>query len=256
MGSRIQNFRARLTAGAPLSGTFLKTPSPIVCEVLALAALDVVCLDAEHAPFGRMEIDGCLAALRAADQPSLVRVAECSATEIRSALDCGAGGILAPHVSCAEQARAIVAAARFGEGGRGYSGATRAGGFGDKAMRDHIADSHSQTAIIVQIEDTAALEAAAAIAAVPGVDCLFVGRVDLAVAMGKEPSVPEVEEAARRVCAAARTARVATGVFTTGLEEVARWRAAGASLFLFGSDQSFVLTEARRLATGFHARGQ
>ena len=63
MGSRIQNFRARLTAGLPLSGTFLKTPSPILCEVLAKASLDIVCLDAEHAPFGRLEIDSCIAAL-------------------------------------------------------------------------------------------------------------------------------------------------------------------------------------------------
>jgi 2-keto-3-deoxy-L-rhamnonate aldolase RhmA len=252
MGSRIENFRARLTAGQPLSGTFLKTPSPILCEVLAKAGLDVICLDAEHAPFGRLEIDSCIAALYAADQPSLVRIAACTPTDIRSALDCGATGILVPHVNSAEQARAIVAAARFGEGGRGYSGTTRAGGYGERSMRDHIAHSHSQTAIVVQIEDLAALESVVAIAAVPGVDCLFLGRVDLAVAMGKEPAAKEVDEVARRVTATARQAQVAVGIYSADLEEVPRWRAAGASFFLFGSDQGFMLQQARQLATGFH----
>jgi len=255
MGSRIQNFRARLTAGLPLSGTFLKTPSPILCEVLSKASLDVVCLDAEHGPFGRLEIDSCIAALYAADQPSLVRIAACTPTDIRSALDCGATGILVPHVNSAEQARSIVAAARFGEGGRGYSGTTRAGGYGDKSMRDHIADSHAQTAIVVQIEDLAALESVAAIAAVPGVDCLFLGRVDLAVAMGKEPAATEVDEVARRVTATARQAQVAVGIYSADLDEVPRWRAAGASFFLFGSDQSFMLKQAQQLATGFHGSG-
>lgn len=255
MGSRMADFRARLTAGLPLAGTFLKTPSPILCEVLAKAGLDVICLDAEHAPFGRLEIDACIGALCAADQPSLVRIAACTPADIRSALDCGATGILVPHVNCAEQAQAIVAAARFGEGGRGYSGATRAGGYGEKSMRDHLADSHARTAIVVQIEDLAALESVAAIAAVPGVDCLFLGRVDLAVAMGTEPAAPEVDAAAMRVTATARQARVAVGIYSADLAEVARWRSAGASFFLFGSDQGFMLKQAQQLATGFHGGG-
>jgi len=68
--SRIDTFRTRLLAREPMMGTFLKTPSPIVCEVLGLSPLSCVCIDAEHAPFGRTEIDGCIAALRAADMPS------------------------------------------------------------------------------------------------------------------------------------------------------------------------------------------
>ena len=152
MGERIQNFRARLTGGAPLIGTFVKTPSPIICEVLAQAALDVICLDAEHAPFGRMEIDGCVAALRAADQASLVRIGSDTAAEIRCALDCGATGIMVPHVTTVGQAEAIARAARFSKGGRSYSGATRAAGFGTRDMRDHIADSDAHATVIVQID--------------------------------------------------------------------------------------------------------
>jgi 2-keto-3-deoxy-L-rhamnonate aldolase RhmA len=259
MGERIRTFRARLTAAAPLAGTFLKTPSPVICEVLARSAIDVVCLDAEHAPFGRQELDACLAMLRAADQPSLVRIAACSAADIRGALDSGATGILVPHVTSADQARAIVAAARFGESGRGYSGSTRAADFGAKPMRDHIQDSHAQTALIAQIEDLAALDAVTDIAAVEGIDCLFIGRADLAVAMGREPSAAEVDAAAARVCSAGSAAGTAVGVFVAGVNdaaEISRWRGAGASLFLIGSDQAFVLAEAKRLADLFQQRGR
>jgi 2-keto-3-deoxy-L-rhamnonate aldolase RhmA len=256
MATRIQDFRRRLTAREPLIGTFLKTPEPVICELLSRASLDVVCLDVEHAPFGRLEIDHCIAALRAADQPSLVRVGSSTAADIRNALDCGATGIVVPHVNSEQQARSIVAAARFGEGGRGYSGTTRAADFGAKPMREYLHDSHTQTAIVVQIEDLAALESVAAIAAVDGIDCVFVGRIDLAVAMGKEPLAPEVVEVVVGICAAGQRGDAAVGMFTPNMSEIARWRAAGASLFLLGSDHGFVLSGARELAAMFHDHSQ
>lgn len=244
---RITGFRQRLRSGSPLVGTFVKTPSPIVCEVLSLAALDVVCLDAEHSPFGRLEIDGCVAALRAAGQPSLVRIGSHSPAEIRHALDCGATGVLVPHVTSADEARAIVRASRFGEGGRGYSGSTRAAGFATRRMADHLHASGDQTTVIVQIEDLAALKAVASIAAVDGVDGLYIGRADLAVAMGKDPFAPEVMDAVASVCAAAMPARTPVGMFTPSLDELPRWRAAGATFYLLSSDQDFILSGAREL---------
>lgn len=251
MGERIQTFRARLRSGNPLIGTFVKTPSPIICEVLSLASLDVICLDTEHAPFGRLEIDICIAALRAADQPSLVRIAADSAAEIRNALDCGATGILVPHVTSVDQAVAIVRATRYGEGGRGYSGSTRAAAFATKDMQDHLDDSRAHTTVVVQIEDLAALDSVAAIAAVDGVDCVFVGRADLAVAMSKDPFAPEVIDAVAAICAAGKSAGSAVGMFSPSLDDASRWRAAGASLFLLGSDQGFVLSGARQIAAAF-----
>ncbi len=77
-----------------LVGTFAKTPSAIICEILGLTELDAVCLDAEHAPFGRMELDTCVQALRAADMPALVRVTGTGEGQIMQALDYGATGIV------------------------------------------------------------------------------------------------------------------------------------------------------------------
>jgi len=190
MATNISKFRKRLEDGEPLIGTFLKTPSPIVAEVLGLSDLDVVAIDIEHAPFGRVELDLCIAALRAAEIPSLARIADDSPTEIRNALDSGATGIVVPHVTSAKQAAAIVKAAHFGEGGRGYAGSSRAADFTTKSMADHIADSREQTTVVAQIEDLAALDNVAEIAGVAGIDCVFIGRVDLAVAIRRTPLKP------------------------------------------------------------------
>ncbi len=196
-------FRERLTGGNLVVGTFLKTPSPIAAEVLGRSNLDTFVIDVEHAPFGRLELDLCVAALRAADRPSIVRTANDSSTEIRNALDSGATGVLVPHVTSAAQAAAIVKAAHFGEGGRGFAGSTRASEFTTKSMDDHLDDSQSQTTVIVQIEDLAALDNVGEIAAIDGVDAIFIGRVDLAVAMNmaSTPSVaaisPTLSRAAR-----------------------------------------------------------
>lgn len=248
MGNSTDTFRERLTAGDQLIGTFLKTPSPIVAEVLSLSDLDVFCIDTEHAPFGRLEVDLCISAFRAADRPSLVRIADDSPTQIRNALDSGATGILVPHVTSAEQAAAIVKAAHFGDGGRGYAGSSRGADYTTKSMADHLADSRERTTVVVQIEDIAALEHVAQIAAVEGIDALFVGRFDLAVAMQKSASDKEVIASVRDICAAGQSAGTTVGMFTSSLDEISEWQEAGASLFLLSSDQSMLLAGANALA--------
>lgn len=246
-GARCASFASRLAAGERLVGTFVKTPSPLVLEVLGLTALDLCCLDTEHAPFGRLETDQCLSQLRAADMPSLVRVADDSATELRCALDAGATGVLVPHVTSATQAEQIVARCRFGEGGRGYAGSTRAAGFTKKPMGEHLATSAQEVTVVLQIEDLAALDQLDDIAAVDGVHALFVGRVDLAVAMGADVDDSRVLAAVERVCQTGRDAERAVGMFVPKLDELAHWHQAGASLFLLSSDQSFLLQGAAQL---------
>jgi len=248
MGTNCESFRSRLIAGEALIGTFIKTPSPIVAEVLGLSTLDVFCIDTEHAPFGRLELDLCVAAFRAADRPSLVRIADDSPREVRNALDSGATGIVVPHVTSAEQASRIAKAAHFGEGGRGFAGSTRAANFTRKRMPEHIGDSAQQTTIIVQIEDLAALANVSEIAAVDGVDAIFIGRIDLAVAMSKSPMDAEVIAAVSRICEEVREVGTAVGMFPPDNSEIPGWNAAGVSFYLLSSDQSMILAGADELA--------
>ena len=124
-GSRVSRFKQRLARSEPTIGTWVKTPSPVVCEVLARTPLDALALDAEHAPFGRLELDSCLAVSRLSDMPTLVRVPSPSPADLLNALDCGATGVVVPHVTSAAQAEAVARSCHFGRGGRGYAGSTR-----------------------------------------------------------------------------------------------------------------------------------
>ncbi len=248
LASLAATFRQRLLAKEVLVGTFVKTPSPIITEVLALTALDAVCLDAEHAPFGRVELDACIQTLRAAGMPALVRVAANAPEYIMQALDCGATGIIVPHITTAEQAEAVARAAHFGEGGRGYAGSTRAAGYTQKPLRDHVKDSAQQTAVIVQIEDPSAVTAIEEICTVTGVDCLFIGRIDLTVALqAHSPNDEVVIAAVEAICTAATAANKTIGMFVSDPNEAQLWQAQGASLFLLGSDHGFILSGANNL---------
>ena len=247
-------FRRRLIDHDLLVGTWVKTPSPIVCEVLGKTDLDALCLDGEHAPFGRLELDACISATRAAGMTALVRVSSADPPKILHALDCGATGVVVPHVKSREDAEAICKWSLYGPGGRGYAGSTRAAGFGAKAIPDHLHGSAAETTIIAQIEDVDALNVIDEIAAVERLDCLFIGRIDLTVALEKtDPSDPVVVEAVDKVCAAGRNAGKAVGMFVSDVEEARHWTEKGASLFLLASDQAFLMAGARDLVSALRS---
>ncbi|MEP1470987.1 MAG: aldolase/citrate lyase family protein [Halieaceae bacterium] len=246
------SLKARLATQDTLIGTFVKTPSPMVCEVLGKTDLDVLCLDAEHSPFDRVVLDQCLYALRSEGMPSLVRVPSAAAEHTLNALDCGATGVLVPHVLTPEMAERVAAAGHFGAGGRGYAGSTRAAGYTTKGMSQHLSDSAGSSVVIAQIEDLEALDAIDEICAVDGIDCFFIGRIDLTVALGaSSPKDKVVVDAVERICNAARAAGRTVGMFIGDIEEVPHWQQAGASFFLLSSDHAFLLQGARSLAETF-----
>ena len=238
-------FRETLLGKGLIVGAFVKTPSPIIIEVLGLAGLNCLCLDAEHAPFDRLEIDGCVLAARAAGTPVLVRTPTSAPEHILNALDCGATGVLLPHIRTAEEARAAARASRYGAGGRGYAGSSRAAAYTTRSMASHLAGSAAETVVVAQIEDIEAVEAIDGIAAARGIDALFIGRVDLTVAMGaSSQDDPRVVAAVETVCRAANKAGRTVGMFLSRASDVPAWRAKGASFFLLGSDHGFMLAGA------------
>ena len=241
-------LKSRIAAGDALLGTFLKTPHPHIVEVLASGGLDCICIDAEHAPFDRRDIDSCIMAAQLGGLPVLVRTPNSSAEQILNALDCGADGVLVPHVRSAAEARAVALSAHYAPGGRGYAGSSRAAGYGTKSMPDHKAASAARTIIIAQIEDAEALDAIDAIVAVEGIDALFIGRIDLTVSLGCEsPDDLVVIAAVERIVAACVAAGRPVGMFVARPSDVAMWREKGATLFLLGSDHGFVREGARTL---------
>lgn len=249
-------LKRKLAAGQVVVGTFVKTPSPIVVEVLAMTALDCLVLDAEHAPFDRGAIDHCIMAARAGGKDVLVRPPSAAPEHILNALDCGATGVLVPHVRSAAAARELVRAAHYGAGGRGYAGSSRAAGYTTRPMAAHLADSAGRTVIVAQIEDPEAIDDIDAIAAVSGIDALFVGRADLTVSYGAPgQDDPRVLAALDAVCAAGRAHDRPTGMFLAREADAPAWTDKGARLFLLGSDHGFMLSGAAALMARVRGEG-
>ncbi len=247
------NFKDRLRAGDLLAGTWVKTPHPHAVEVLSLSPLDCLVLDAEHAPFDRRDLDACILAARAGGKPVLVRPASAAPEQLLNALDCGADGVIVPHVRSALEAQAVVRACHYGPGGRGFAGSTRAAGYTTKGMAGHR-EAARAVIVIAQIEDAEALDEIDAIAAVEGLDALFIGRADLTISLdARTPDDAAVVEAVERICAAGKNAGRTIGMFLGRVGDVALWRAHGASLFILQSDQEFLLGGATALTGAIKA---
>lgn len=232
-----QSLREKLHSRTPVFGLFVKTPAYQVVEVLGDCELDFVILDAEHGPFGATRLEQCLLAARVSGLPALVRVAGSAPWTIGEALDMGASGVMVPHIETA--AAAAVAQARYHGGVRGYSNSPRAGRYGRSAMVDHVRDSDAQSIVVAMVESRTGIDNAAGIAAVSGVDAVFVGAMDLAVSLGyTSRSVEEVDRLVAMAAAAVRTASL--GLLVTNKAEADAARGLGASFFVVGTDQGLL----------------
>ncbi|NND90531.1 MAG: aldolase [Granulosicoccus sp.] len=248
------SLKSRMLAGDILAGTFVKTPAHEVVEVLAMSGLDFIALDAEHAPFDRGRLDSCLAIARALDFPVLVRVPSGEPAEILKVLDSGATGIIVPHVDKIQKAQDIARCARFGHGGRGYAGSTRWAGFATRPMSDILQQSLDETVVIAQVEEPEGVELASDIAAVSGIDGLFVGPADLSVCLGTNDinSTP-VRDAMRHVGEAAASHGKAFMTFAPTTASAAELNQLGVTMFFIASEHAFMLAGARESATALHA---
>ncbi len=240
-----------------LIGSFVKTPTTHATEIIGGVGYDFVVIDQEHAPFDRLAIENSLLAAKASGIAGLVRVSSAEASTILSALDCGATGVLVPHVTTAAKAREVAASARYRGGRRGYSGSVRAANYGATPMWKFIDESDAQTTVIAQIEDPEALDEIDAIAAVEGIDGLFIGRGDLTAAfVAPSNDSPQIRTAVERIAKAANDAGKPIAVFTANTAEAVWLKDFGATTFIVGSDQSFLrkgaasaLTELRSVTT-------
>ena len=251
-------FRERLLAREPLLGTFMKTPSAHNTEIIGGLGFDFVVLDEEHAPWDRGTLDMGLLAARAFGTAGIVRIARPDPTSILSVLDDGAIGVMVPHVDSAPKARDIVSWSHYKGGSRGL-GIGRGGEYGARGA-DHVPFADKTTTVIAMIEDRKAIDAIDEIAAVPGVDCLFLGRGDLGLSLGQAKGTPTLAEAVEIVAAAARKHdKPLAAVVPAMTSDEAKWlMSLGVTAMMVLSDQSFMrqaATAALREFKSAYARG-
>jgi 4-hydroxy-2-oxoheptanedioate aldolase len=233
---RVNHLRRKLEQGLAAFGPNLQIPSTDLVEIIGMAGFDFVMLDGEHgAAFSALP--SLLLAADAAGVTSLVRVPSHERSVLLPPLELGAGGLQVPFVNTVEQARALVRETKYPPlGERGVSVVTRAARFGFADRRHYLRDANRETLLAVQIESREAAENAAAIAAVPGVDLIFIGPADLAQSYGhpaEKITPPTVRVIEKIIRAVAPFKPVGVSVFRR--HEVARWHRLGARYFLTSS---------------------
>ncbi|WP_118135887.1 HpcH/HpaI aldolase/citrate lyase family protein [Oceanicella sp. SM1341] len=245
------SLRPALAAGTPLIGAFAAIPSPMTVEILAASGPDFLCIDGEHSPIAGERLENMLRAAQVHGVPALVRVPGHAPEAIAAALDAGAAGILAPRVSTVAEARAVIEAARYPALGKRGAGPGRAALYGP-GIPDYIARANDETVLAVQFETAEAVENAAEILALPGIDLAFIGPGDLAVTLAASgrPGQGALDAAIASLAAEIAASPVAAGIFAGTPEEARARIASGIPFVIMGSD-SMVLGEALR--SRFHA---
>jgi len=235
-------LREKIIGGRMAVGTWLQIPDVAVVEILAQAGFDYLLIDGEHAPINPSQLVPLAIAAERRGCPIVYRVQANSADLIKAALDIGIDGLMVPMVETAAEAAAVVAAAKYPPAGRRGMGPLRASNY-YKDFQSYIASANERTAIIVQIESGGAIERAAEIAAVPGIDALFVGPADLAGSLGLPvgTSEPRMIEALKRVAAVGQSAGRCVGIDAVSNEKLEAFAEMGYRLFTFGSDAGYLI---------------
>lgn len=231
-------FRDTLAGDRPLIGLWQALANSYTAEICARAGFDWLLIDGEHAPNTATTLLAQLQAVTPFPVEPIARVPLGEPVAIKQYLDLGYRTLLVPMVESAEQARAVVSATRFPPlGTRGVASATsRASGFGADAR--YLAEAHLKVTVIAQIESRAALAEIEEIAAVEGIDALFIGPGDLAASLGHlgHAQHPDVQAAIAKAKAAIDRAGKPAGIFALSAEDARRRIDEGFKFVSVGTD--------------------
>jgi 4-hydroxy-2-oxoheptanedioate aldolase len=257
-------FKKQLRAGKTKLGLFLNSSSPTVAEQLAHSGYDWLLVDTQHGPMGYESLSGMLAAIANGGAKSLVRVGSYQDRPgIQQALDMGADGVLVPYINTAEEARQAVSCCRYPTAG------TRSVYFPQRSMNragllGYAGKANENTIVALQVETADCIKNIDEIAAVPGVDLLFLGQNDLCMSMGlyekyEFPHMytsPELGAATEKLQAAAKKNNVILGVFLFGTSRVAEFIERGFPFISIGNDLHHILTQATAYVKDVEAIGK
>ena len=245
-------FKKQLKAGTPKLGLFVNSHSPTVAEQLAHSGYDWLLVETQHGPMGYETLSAMLGGIAHGGAKSMVRVGGYSDRPgIQQSLDMGADGVLVPYINTADEARAAVSCCRYPMAG------TRSVYFPQRSMNKagllgYAGAANDNVICALQVETADCIKNIDEIAAVPGVDMLFLGQNDLCMSMGlyvkyKFPDMytsPELNDATNKLIAAAKKNNVILGVFLFGTSRVGEFLDKGFSFVSVGNDLHHVLTQA------------
>lgn len=243
-------WKDKIRAAEPVIGTFLGMGSAVAAEVCAMNGFDWLLVDLEHGGGGEDVLLGQILAAEVHRVPLVVRAESAERIRAGRVLDMGAAGVMFPRLDTpAQVAEAIAHLSYPPQGDRGVAGYNRARRFGtDGLTAEQVND---KILGIVQIETLSALDNVEEIAAINGVDVLFVGPADLSTALGVpgQLDAPTFRAAVARVVAAARGAGIAAGILSRHAEHAAACLEDGFSFVGVGSDATLLASAARAITS-------
>lgn len=245
--------RHNLLAGVAQLGCFMGLGSPNVAELLTRAGLDWLVIETEHNNLDVAQIEHILMAVQGSGAMPIVRVASAQQVYIQRALDVGAMGVLVPMVRSVAEAEAIVAATRYPPAGIRSFGPLRASHYSlDNEDYLRRANDHILVALIVETREM--LDNLEEIAAVPGVDVLFLGPFDLCLSLGLDPlqlPLPEVDAVLERMLEVGRKTGKAVGFAADTPEGLRALQAQGVTFISYGQDYGLLMRGIREGVAAF-----
>ena len=245
-------FKQAIREGRPQIGLWSSLCSNLAAEVIAGSGFDWILVDTEHAPNELPMVFSQLQALAGGMAAPVVRPAWNDMVLMKRLLDIGAQNLLVPYVQTAEEARAAVASTRYPpQGVRGVAVSARGSRYG--RMKDYYKRIDDEICVLVQIETQQALENIETIAAVDGIDGLFIGPSDLAADLGHlgETNHPEVRAAIENALNRIRKTGKASGILAPIEADARHWLSLGCVVLAVGSDIGLLATKSEELAAKF-----
>lgn len=245
-------FKQALREGRLQIGLWSTLCSPIAAEIIGRAGFDWVLLDTEHSPNELPDLLAQLQAMGGSPSSPVVRAAWNDTVLIKRILDLGAQSILLPYVQTAQEAERAVAAVRYPPRGvRGVSAGSRASQYG--RVRDYLKRAEEQICLLVQVETRSALEQIESIAAVEGVDGVFIGPADLSASLGHigNPQHPETQQALEQAAQRLRRLGKPAGILTVVEAEARRYIEWGYRFVAVGVDTTLFARGVDQLARTF-----
>ncbi len=248
--SERENLRQKLLAGETVMGPFLTMPCADVVEMIAIAGFDFAVVDTEHGMYSEERAAQLVRAAAARSMAAVVRVPQVDVPQITKALDMGAEGVMVPQISSPQAAASAIAAARYHPlGNRGVMAHVRNADYSSLGDPDFYARENERAAVILQIEGSAGIECLPDLCQMDGVDCFFIGVMDLSQSLGVpgQPEHPSVLEQVAATVDLCRESGKALGIYAHDQTAARRWLGMGIQFLGYHTDAGVMVEAFRRL---------
>ena len=249
-------LKKKLAEQQTVVGTWFVSASPTVAHIIAHAGFDFLIIDMEHGPCGYQTAEEVVRSVELEGKTPLVRVCRNDAENILRSLETGAHGVIVPQVSTVTAAKAVVDAVKYHpQGQRGFSPYTASAGYAPSAPEKLAAEQNDRTFIGLIVEGAEGFRHLREIAAVPGVDMIYIGLYDLSQSLGVpgESNHPKVMSYLQKAAEDLQSAGVSVGTIAQSEHDIGRFRELGITFLAYQADCAILRNACLQIAAVAHA---